>query len=158
MKTLKYIIILSALLCSAFLNAQTFHLKMEIVAETSTDFTIDIFASGDPGFELGSSNLVFDFDPLVVSNPTLVSHNLTEMTGPFTVYSDVNVTEPASGKASLNIVLDATGVGDLMDTYPAYTNIAQIHFDVLDASATKSLNWLYTGGSTETVVCCRALI
>jgi len=152
MKNIQYIIVLVAILISQVSIGQSFYLKMDEVSKTTSKYTFDISVAGSTSFGLGSSNLVFNFNPAVLANPSLASHSLTEMVGPFTVYSDVSVTEPASGKASLNIVLDATGVGDTMDAFVSFTNIARVEFDIVDAAAPIELNWSYLGGTTETVV------
>ncbi|MEM9836387.1 MAG: T9SS type A sorting domain-containing protein [Bacteroidota bacterium] len=142
------------LLLQANVTAQTtFALRLENPIVNGNIFTVDVAMAGSQAFNLGSSNLQFLFDERAIDNPSLVSHRLTESFGPFTVYNTPTVTEPIPGKASLNIVLIATNVGDqINDRAQGFTTIATIAFDIIDDTRTVDLMWSYTGTTTETVV------
>lgn len=133
---------------SLLATAQTFSLKFEEVTRNSTVFEVDVFISvTSPTFRLGSSNLQFEFFPTAIENPSLVTDSLS------TSYDAVTVTAPVAGVASLNISLDAPGTGDaIAEKGVAWTNLARVRFDVSNSSGDFSLNWLYDGSSTQTVV------
>lgn len=133
---------------STFLTAQTFYLKFEEVTRNATTFEVDVFiAISDTGSGLGSSNLQFDFPSSVITNPSLVSHNLTP-----TAYDAVNIKPLNEEEVSLNISLAIPENGDVIAQYPSWTNVARVGFDVISTSGGFALNWLYNGGSTQTIV------
>ncbi|MEM6805152.1 MAG: hypothetical protein AAF696_27395, partial [Bacteroidota bacterium] len=107
----------------------------------------DIFMSFDTPGKLGSSNLMFNFNPAVLSNPVLDSDNISDP--PF--YLVPTVTQPTTGRASLNIELAVTGFGDSIEGEPDSTLIGNICFDILDSTQIYTLDW-YVLGTTGTVV------
>ncbi|MEL7002494.1 MAG: T9SS type A sorting domain-containing protein [Bacteroidota bacterium] len=130
----------------------TFCLQLTPVSNTSTELIVAIEIQGDNAFNLGSSNFQFSFDNIAFSDPTLESHYLTEMFGPFTVYEIPTVTTPRANEVSFNVELVATNVGDEMSGPSNWTRIGDIKFIKTGMSVTQPFVWSYNGGTTETVV------
>jgi len=115
--------------------------------DSRIQFDIFMVRSGDP-FKLGTSNLVFTFDDLALQNPTVLSHNLNGS------YDVPSLSNPLSNRASLNIVLNSNNNGIDINTSP--TLLATVGFDIVNNSiinnGSSNFNWLYTGGTIQTVV------
>ncbi len=128
------------------INAQAFKLKHEVITNDGNILEVDVLASFTISGKLGSSNLVFSYNTDGLTNPQLISHNLTI---PFYTFT---LTKPASNKVSLNPILNITHSGDPIAVIGNWTTIARIRFDVVDASECSELQWLYNGGTTETII------
>ncbi len=145
----KYIILITFLTLSSFAFSQsTFCLSFTNAQVTNGgtkfEFDINILRVGD-AFNLGSSNLVFDFNPTGLSTPVLVSHTL-----PTPTYDLPTVTNPLPNRASFNIFLGSDNNGKLINTTP--TLLGRVRFNILNPALMGNMNWLYTGGSTQTIV------
>jgi hypothetical protein len=128
-----------------------FNLHFSEEARDGTNYTVNTYISFTSDGGLASSNFVFTYDPTSLSNPVLVtgSTNLTQT--PFPVY-DLSVTEPVTGRVSVNVVLNASGFGDEITSAPFL--LAQIRFDIDDTASEPRLDWVYDGdgATTGTVV------
>ncbi|MEO0895540.1 MAG: T9SS type A sorting domain-containing protein [Bacteroidota bacterium] len=128
-------------------QANVYHLGFSDGTKTPTTFCVDIDASFNVNKKLGSSNLMFDFDPLVLDNPVVSSTPLDVATN----YYGLSLTTPQQGQASLNVVLKLPGAGNGHDFSTSPAAIARVCFDVLDQTQPIELNWL-ENSSFQTVV------
>lgn len=129
-------------------TATLFNTYFDNAGFNGNTFCVEVLVSfDDVNNQLGSSNLVFDFDQNVISNPTLSSHTLS---GPPFYYAPT-VTVPVAGRASLNIELGFPGFGDAILAAPNRSLIARICFEYPITGQTVNLNW-YENGSAGTVV------
>jgi len=135
------------LLCINSMTAQTFCLKLETVSNTATELVVSLHVNGSAAFELGSSNLVFEFDNTALSSPVLEQDLLT---GP-PFYQVSTVTTPQPDNVSYNIELNAEGFGMTMSDPSGWTEVGQIEFTKTGMAFTTPFAWLYNGGTTETV-------
>ncbi|MEM8888536.1 MAG: hypothetical protein AAGD28_11190, partial [Bacteroidota bacterium] len=110
-------------------------------------FCVDIFMAYDGPGKLGSSNLMFDFDPDVLANPLYSSDNISDPP----VYLLPTVTSPAGGRASYNIELAVPGLGDNVAEAPDSLLIGSVCLDIVDNNRPFRLEW-YESGSAGTVV------
>lgn len=142
------IYILSILLCSSFFSSgQTFCLSFgnPQITNNGTQFEFDLrIERNNVPFQLGSSNLVFNFNQSGLSNPVLLSHSLPMS------YDTPTVTNPLLGRASMNIVLHSDNNGLMIATTP--TVLGRVRFNIINPSLLSNNNWLYNGGTTQTVV------
>lgn len=145
MKKISLLFILIVL--GSYLHSQTFCLRFTEVNLTATTFTISLQMQGSTSFALGSSNLQFNYNTSGLSNPTFLSSPL----GP-TSYQVPTVSTPLPGEASLNIELGFAGFGTAINATPAWTEVGQIIFDVIDTGQNSGLSWSYNGGTTLTIV------
>ncbi len=145
---MKYIIISITFFLLTYTNisAQQYLLKFEEVTNNGLICELDIYMSYTSTGKLGSSNLVFSYDTTVLSNPSMVSDNLTL---PF--FASPSLTTPNINQVSLNIVLNVPNFGDNIDTKPNWTNLCRVRFDIIQ-QGDPNLIWLYTGGTRQTVV------
>ena len=147
-----FVLAISLLISNLAFAQPTFHLRFETVTANGVDYEVDIYMAGSAEFDLGSSNLQFTYDNTDMDNPTISAGEATDLTSsPF--YS-VTATRPASNKASLNINLFSAFLNPkvAIPSYPTWTKLARLHFDILDPTATTNLQWTYNGLTTETVV------
>jgi len=133
-------IILFALLGSPSLLAQSneYHLSFTAGTKTPTTFCVDLTARFNTNKKLGSSNLVFTFDPTVLANPVMDSYTLDTLND----YHPLTITTPFSGRASMNIFLKEPGNGNGADYSNTAAQIARVCFDVVDQTQPIELNWL----------------
>ncbi|MEL6849669.1 MAG: hypothetical protein AAFP92_14205 [Bacteroidota bacterium] len=109
---------------------------------------VDLWLSFDEVGGLGSSNFVFDYDPLVLANPVLDSINLPG--GPF--YQPTTLTSEAGGRAFINVELNAPGYGETFAGDPGNpTFLATICFDYVTPDTETNLNW-YIQDTRGTIV------
>lgn len=126
-------------------------LKFELATDSPNFFEADIFIAGSETFDLGSSNLVFEFDESDFANPSI--NVLTPTTLLSSALYNVSLTEPKAGNASLNIELLASDIDDVtIPMKPIYEHLVRIRLDKLNPDNKPKLTWLYNGGTTETVV------
>ena len=138
------------LLFSLALWAQTtFCAQLIEVSNTATEFVVSVQLQGSTNFNLGSSNLVVEFDESLLSNPSLRVNNIP---GP-PFYQPVTVTNPTSNTFSVNIELGFQGFGTPIAGSPGFTQAVQVAFTkVTSGTPSGDMTWRYTGGTTGTVV------
>ncbi len=149
MKT-KFVVLLPlfiVFLISNIAQGQTYNLKFEQIAGNSSEMVIEIYMSGSSAFKVGTSNLVFEFDPSIVDNPSLVSEE-------FSAVYMVDVDEKSATKADFNFVYgtfwDPAGADDIT-AYPSWTKLGTVRFDVVSSGGSTDLTWLESA-TTETVI------
>lgn len=140
--------LLFGLFCFSFisLNAQTTEYSLFLQKSSSPNsntFCVDIQMSFNQNNKLGSSNLVFSYDPTVINEPVLDSENLS----PPPFYQVPTLTRPISNTASFNIDLAVAGFGDNISGLPGRTQIASVCFDVVDQTQLIQLDWIISGSS-----------
>jgi hypothetical protein len=145
---MKQLFLTSVLVCLStfYLRAQLasqYNLSFENAGFNGTTFCIEIKLSFDQAQNLGSSNLVFDFDKNVVNNPTIYSHTLSGAPA----YYAPTLSIPVDGRASFNIELGFPNFGDPISGAPGQTQIARICFDYPVSGQAVSLNWYGATGS-----------
>ena len=142
-----YIIVLFVLSFASSSLGQTFCLSFanQQITNGGTKFEFDIFITrSGPEFHLGSSNLVFNFNNLGISTPVLLSHTLSGS------YDVPTVTNPLPNRASFNVVLNNDNNGIVVNDTP--TLLGRVQFSILNPTLMSNINWLYTGGTTQTIV------
>lgn len=146
---MKYIhLLFISLLGHSIANAQTmFDLSFQEVVNDGSNYSVDVLLSLSSAATLASSNFVFTFNDLTLSNPTYVSGN-TDLSMDYTI----NVSSPTSNSVSLNVFQPVSGDGTSVSTTPI--RVGRINFSTIDFSGGSTLNWKYDGdgSSTGTVV------
>lgn len=142
---MKFTFTLISILFAGSLLAQTFCLRLSEVSNDGSNLVVKIEIDGTMAFDLGTSNLQWDFDDSKLSTPTLVS---SPFPGP--PFYNITVTNPNPGEASLNFELSAAGFGSTINT--SWTEVAQVSFTMLNPMDFGSLNWLYNAGTTQSVI------
>lgn len=116
------------------------------VAAGHFDVTLRIAANDTANiFELGSCNLVFDYNTASLTAPGLIGpgpdslqiqaiHNFSGGS-----YQKIRLTQPAAGRLSLNIELNAPGTGTTV--LPTFMDIATIRFTIADPAQAENLAW-----------------
>jgi len=145
----KIIFLISIFSSSLAFSQPAFNLSFAEVTNDGSTYTVDVLLSFNSSATLASSNLVFTFNDAALSNPTYVA-NSTQLDGAPTY--TVSVTNPATGRASVNVVQSASGFGTTITATPIV--IATITFTTTDPIGSSMLNWVYDGdgASTGTVV------
>lgn len=132
---------------SSVSHSQTFCLSFgnPQIIDSGSKFQFDVFIlrDGSP-FQLGSSNLVFNFNTAGISSPVLISHTLNGS------YDTPTVTNPLPGRASFNVVLSTNDGGIMVNETP--TLLGKVQFNIINPALMSNNNWLYNGGTTETIV------
>jgi hypothetical protein len=122
----KTIIFLVFIVCSLHKNdAQTYCIGFANVPGSNNGTTMQVDVTvpiTGPTFNLGTSNFVFNFNHLALSNPTLISHSLNSF-----YYNPSTVTNPLTGVASFNLELlfPANGI-------PISSFTTRIQFTIVD--------------------------
>ncbi len=129
------------------MTAQTFCLNLEVVSNTATELIVAVQVNGSAAFQLGSSNLLFEFDNVALSNPVLEENGLSQPPS----YFLPTVTTPKVDEVSFNIVLGFPGFSDAMSGPLGWTEVGKIKFTKTGMPITIPFSWLYNGGTTETV-------
>lgn len=142
---MKFTLTLISILFASSLFAQTFCLRLSEVSNDGNTLVVKVEMDGTAAFELGSSNLQWDFDDTKLANPTFVSSPFPG--APFYI---ITATEPVAGEASLNFDLGAPGFGSTINT--TWTEVGQVSFTMLNPTDFGSLNWLYNAGTTQSVI------
>ncbi|MEO1806352.1 MAG: T9SS type A sorting domain-containing protein [Bacteroidota bacterium] len=141
-------LILCFLLISPTAWTQTaFNLSFANGVRTGSQYCVDVAVSFDAAGKLGSSNLVFTFDENVIHKPQVESSILSSPL----FYRPVGVSTPATGRASINIVLNATGSGFGQDIGTTPLAIARVCFDVVDANQLVELEWQVNANAATVV-------
>lgn len=116
------------------------------VAAGNFDVTLRIAANDTASiFELGSCNLVFDYNTASLTAPGLIGpgpdslqiqaiHNFSGGN-----YQKLRLTQPSAGRLSLNIELNAPGTGTTV--LPTFMDIATIRFTIADPAQAENLAW-----------------
>ncbi len=136
MRTIFLACILLLGIASGVVHAQTYDLQFVEVQNTGTQYDVKVqMKSNGATFKMGSGNLVFTYNTAALSTPTLLS--TANFSGTF--YSPMTVTQPASGRVSMNIELLLPGFGT---TVPGtYLDVATIRFNILNLASTTGLVW-----------------
>lgn len=115
---------------------QTADLRFVEVLNDGTNYDVKLQIEGNPSFNLGSSNLKFNFNNADLANPVLLtSHNFNNPP----IYYEIIVTEPKLGIASANIELGFQGFGTEVAT--TWTDVATIRFTILNSAGSSQLTW-----------------
>ena len=144
---IQFVLLLSFYTMLGYTQTATFRLQFS--NPTVNGNTVDVdFGIGSEGmaFALGSSNLVFVYEPAAVSNPVLLNHTLSA-----TDYYSPTLTQQGADKGSVNVVL-VPGKSGLNVPVGAFVPLGTVRFTIADPSATLELDWKYSGSTTETVV------
>ncbi len=141
----KFIFLINLLSGSLAFSQPAFDLSFAEVTNDGSTYTVDVLLSFSSSATLASSNLVFTFNDAALSNPTYVA-NSTQLDAPPTYL--VSVTNPATGRASVNIVQSASGFGTTITSMPIV--IATITFTTTDPAGSSMLNWVYDGDGAST--------
>ncbi|MEZ4990796.1 MAG: T9SS type A sorting domain-containing protein [Saprospiraceae bacterium] len=150
MKNISFALLTCLVGFSLSLGAQPkFNLSFREIVNDGSEYVIEARLSFTATARLASSNFVFNFDATALSSPTYVDGSTDLTTAPFPYYS-INVTNPARGRASINVVQNVSGFGDDVDAIA----IARIRFTVTSVNGSSDLRWVYNGdgATTGTVV------
>ena len=95
---------------------------------------------GSELFKLASSNITINFLPSRINNPSLlVAHNFDDNVEG--TYSNMTLTEPNSGVASINIVFPLTNSTLATDVSTAWKDVSTVRFKIVDSTLTSLLNF-----------------
>lgn len=97
---------------------------------------LDIGMSFDVQGKLGTSNLVFSFDTLVLQDPVL-----TASFGEDTLYFPLTLTPHSLGKYSLNLELKEAGKGKSITAEGNFSTLSTLCWTVVDTLAEASVLW-----------------
>ncbi|MCB0289384.1 MAG: hypothetical protein KDH97_03925, partial [Calditrichaeota bacterium] len=131
--------------------AQQYNLQFRVdqddnAAAGNFDVTLRIAANDTANvFELGSCNLVFDYNTASLTAPGLIGpgpdslmiqtiHNFSGGN-----YQKLRLTQPSAGRLSLNIELNSPGSGTTV--LPTFMDIATIRFSIVDEGQPENLAW-----------------
>lgn len=96
--------------------------QIDLRARTA-DFTLQIQAA-DPGLAMGTSNIVFEYDAILLENPALLAaHNFSGGN-----YNQMTLSQPAVGRVSCNIELFAPERGTALAQ--SYMDMATVQLHV----------------------------
>jgi len=144
---MKYLLSLAVgLFLAASVSAQSYCLQLTELSNDGQYMTVKIEMQGDEEFNLGTSNLQFQFPNEVINSPVLESSVMQPPT-----YFIPTVTLPFENECSFNIELAFPETGMQIAAYPNWTELGQVKFAVEDPTQTPELTWSYNGGTTETV-------
>ena len=124
-----------------------YNLSFDNAGFAGNTFCVEIYLSFNQSNKLGSSNLVLDFDKSIISNPILISDNISDPP----IYFVPTVTMPGDERASLNIELGIPGFGDPIGAPGDQRLIANLCFDYPVTGQLVTLTW-YENASAGTVV------
>lgn len=134
-------LLLAFVILAAFTNASASSFDLQFTGFTGVkttggnwDIRVQIRSVGGT-FKLGTSNLVFTYDTNTLSSPTLLTaHNFSGGN-----YNTMSVTEPVTGRVSINIELFVAGGGTTVES--TFMDVVTIRFTVVDGSGTAGLAW-----------------
>lgn len=143
---MKTIITTILIILLSFVNAsaQTCDLRFVVELNNGTNFDVKIQIQGSVQFGLGTSNIVINFNDSDLSSPSLLNaHNFSGGD-----YQVMTVTNPQAGVASINIELNNTNNGTVVNT--SWTDVATIRFNTLNAGGSSDLS--FRTSSPETII------
>jgi len=128
-------------------SGQTFDLQLAQVLNNGVNFDVAVrIKANGSAFNMGSSNLVFDYTG-GISTPTLLS--FTNFSGGG-FYDTITVTTPAAGRVSVNInYLGPANLGTAVPT--SYADVATIRFNTTNPTGSAGLTWRLTAPSRVVV-------
>ncbi len=122
--------------------AQTCDLRFVVELNNGTNFDVKIQIQGSVQFGLGTSNIVINFNNSDLGSPSLLTaHNFS---GGY--YQVMTVTNPQAGVASINIELNNTNNGTVVNT--SWSDAATIRFNTLNAGGSSDLSFRTTSPAT----------
>lgn len=135
-------ILLIMILMSSFIttaSGQSYDLRFVEESNDGSTLAIKIQISFSSAGALGSSNLVFSYDPAKVDTPVLNSvHGFDQAID--TDYGLLTLTEPEANTVSLNIELENDDAGTSLST-GVWTDVATIDFTLIDNTGTADFQW-----------------
>jgi hypothetical protein len=108
---------------------------------------VDLFMSFDVSGQLGSSNLVFSYDPNGLSSPTLEAQGGIDPM----LFFPALITEHSAGKGSINLELRDVNQGMEIPGGNDSTYLVTVCFEVTDPSGDHNLDW-YVESTRGTVL------
>lgn len=108
----------------------------EAISDGAFEVTVQIrTTTGGAAFKIGTGNMVFEYDPEVLTEPLLFSrHNFNGM-----FYREMSLTEPTKGRLSLNLELLAPGYGS--EVSKDFMDVATLRFARVDSQKTIVFSW-----------------
>lgn len=158
---MKNIFLLSlALMLAQFGMAQQFTLVFSnpLVdnANAPTQLCVDLDIAYTASATLGYSNIVFDYDETVLSNPTINTDFLNATDSDYAL----SLTTRNIDQSTTNTVIDLGVIFDYLSATPltltgsancsSTQKVANICFDISNANAVTDLSWVYDGDGTST--------
>jgi hypothetical protein len=134
-------------------NAQTFDLRFNVVNSDESNFDVQVQIKSSSTFKLAASNITFDYNTLAISNPSLLSaQNYTGVGGsPLHIYSDLTVTQPNNGIASVNVTYLQSDDSYATEVPVAWTDVAVVRFNVVNAGNLPNLVFRTSGLSPTAI-------
>ncbi len=116
--------------------AQTYDLQFVETQNNGSIYEVklQIKANGSE-FNMGSGNLVFTYNTSAITSPTL--HSVDNFSGTF--YSPMTLTQPATGRVSVNIELLLPNFGTTVPL--TYVDIITVRFNIVNLSSSTGLVW-----------------
>ena len=133
---MKIIVSIFLLLINCNILAQSTDLQFVPITNDGTHYDVLIQIEANTAFNLGSSNLKFNFNGSDISNPSLLTaYNFSGGS-----YNTITVTEPVAGNiASINIELFTPGSGSQVNT--GWTNVATVRFTIQNQAGSSQLSF-----------------
>lgn len=111
-------------------------LRLKVLLQINTNTGTD---------DLGGATLVFGFDTSAIDIPENPVYNLDYIFNNFSggIYSPATLTRPMRDKIWVNIDLPYVNNnnGTIVTASPAWTNVVEIYFDIIDPNGNASLSW-----------------
>lgn len=129
--------ILLFILITTFSNifSQTADLQFVEILNNGINYDVKIQIKGTPAFNLGSSNIKFNFNNADLGSPILLTaHNFSGGS-----YQTVTVTTPKPSIVSINIELNAINTGTQVNT--SWTDVVTVRFTTLNVNGSSNLSF-----------------
>ena len=127
------VILLLGICIDAF--AQSADLQFILLQNGGNNYDIKIQIRSDSAFNLGSSNIKFNFNDQDIGNPVLL--NASNFSGD--AYYDMTVSQSAPDIASINIELTNPGTVNGTEVSTGWKDVASVRFTVLNSSGNSQL-------------------
>ena len=141
------------LVISINISGQTFDLRFNPISINETNYDVQVQIKSSSTFKLAASNITFDFNTLALSSPSFLdAQNYSGAYGsPLCIYSDMTVTEPNAGIASINITYTFASDIYAADVPIEWTNIGIVRFNIVNIFINPNLIFRTSGMSPTTI-------
>jgi hypothetical protein len=135
------------------ISAQTYDLKFNSINSDQSNYDVQVQIRSGSVFKLAASNITFDYNTAAISNPSLLNaQNYSGVGGsPLHIYSDMTVTQPNDGIASVNITYTQPNDTYASNVLTDWTDVCIIRFNIIDPDLSSNLIFRTSGLSPTTI-------
>jgi hypothetical protein len=135
------------------LYSQTYDLRFNTINISETNFDVQVQIKSSSSFKLAASNITFNYNTSALSGPSFLSaQNYSGAYGsPLCIYSEMTVTEPNAGIASINITYTFANDTYAADVPTNWTSVCIVRFNILNMSLNPNLVFRNSGMSSTTI-------